>query len=197
MKHLRRFLLLSAIVLPQSAIAQSLGASPQQPQWWQVVAGVLAIPAAILGIAYSYILIRKTKLDARKTELEILEKERALNALGKTHIETAKEIVRPIIENKKAQVLVLRFALLYVMLSLWGLVESGFGFLMSLAAYGLQQAGESNLDNPWVVVPAYLLAAVPRAVNWIIVIGIGWPLFRDLNAFMNLDLKKTLMPWRK
>jgi hypothetical protein len=46
--------------------------------WYQIAAGVLAIPATILGIAYSYLLIGKTRLEARKTELEIQEKERQL-----------------------------------------------------------------------------------------------------------------------
>jgi hypothetical protein len=46
--------------------------------WWQVVTGILAIPAALLGLFYSYFLIRKTRLEARKLELDIREKERDL-----------------------------------------------------------------------------------------------------------------------
>jgi hypothetical protein len=196
MKQLGKAMLLAAMLVPQAAMAQDTGTA-QQPQWWQVVAGVLAIPAAILGIAYSYILIRKTRLEARKTELEIVEKERALNALGPTHGEAAREIVRPIIEGRQAQLLVLRFALLYVVLRLWGLVESALGFVVGGAFLGLHKVVGFNFENPWIIYPAVLLTKLPEAVTWIIVIGIGWPLFRDLNAFMNLDLKRMLMPWRK
>src|SRR5262249_15393352 len=161
MKQLGKAVLLAAILVPQAAMAQDTGTAAQQPRWWQVVAGVLAIPAAILGIAYSYILIRKTRLEARKTELEIVEKERALNALGPSQGEAAREIVRPIIEGRQAQLLVLRFALLYVVLRLRELVESVLGFVVGGAFLGLQKVVGFDLENSWIIYPAYLLTKLP------------------------------------
>jgi hypothetical protein len=56
-------------------------AAPIQPAtlpWYQVAAGILAVPAAIIALPYAWVLVKKTRLEARKTELEILEKMRAL-----------------------------------------------------------------------------------------------------------------------
>jgi len=44
-------------------------------QWWEIIVGILSIPAAIIGLFYTFVLIKKTLLEARKTKLEILEKE--------------------------------------------------------------------------------------------------------------------------
>lgn len=197
MRHLTKWLVVAGVLVPSSALAQAAGAVVKQPQWWEVVAGILAVPAAFLGLAYSYLLIRKTRLEARKTELEIVEKEQALKVLEESQSATAKDIVRPLIEGRQAQLLVLRFVLLYVVLRLWGLVESAYGFLFGGAVLGAQKIVGFNLDNPWIIIPAYALTKLPEVVTWIIVIGIGWPLFRDLNAFLKVDLKSILMPWKK
>ncbi len=70
---------------------------PKSPEWYEVIGGILAIPAAVLGLAYSYILIRKTRLESRKTELEIREKELALEALPDVERSRAKDIIAPIV----------------------------------------------------------------------------------------------------
>lgn len=171
--------------------------SADTPPWWEMVGGILAIPAAALGLAYSYILIRKTRLEARKTELEIVEKETALQKLATAQPEAAREIVRPIVEGRQSQYFVLRFVLLYVVLQLWSLAQSAFRFIIGGFLLGAQQALGFDLDNAWVLIPFYVLQNLPQVVSWIIVIGIGWPLFQDLNAFLNLDLKAILTPWRK
>jgi hypothetical protein len=46
--------------------------------WWQLITGILAIPAALLGLVYTYRLYQKTHLEMRRLELEIIEKERQL-----------------------------------------------------------------------------------------------------------------------
>jgi hypothetical protein len=46
--------------------------------WWQVISGILAIPAALLGLMYTYRLYQKTNIEIRERYLSILEKERAL-----------------------------------------------------------------------------------------------------------------------
>ena len=197
MGHLRKWLVLAVLLVPRSALAQAADAAAKPPQWWEQVPGILAIPAALLGLAYSYILIRKTRLEAHKTELEIIEKQKALGLLAQSQSEAAKQIVRPIIEGRQGQLLVLRCVLLYAVLTLWGAVESAFGFLLGLAFMGVQTAIKLDFNNPWIMFPSYFLKSLPKAVSWIIAIGIGWPLFRDLNAFLHIDLKSILMPWRK
>lgn len=53
---------------------------PVPPQWWEVIVGILAIPATAIGLIYSWILIQKTTLEAQKIKLEILEIENKLRA---------------------------------------------------------------------------------------------------------------------
>jgi len=55
-----------------------LQASGASMPWWQVISGVLAIPATMLGLVYTYRLYQKTHLEMRRLELEITEKEREL-----------------------------------------------------------------------------------------------------------------------
>jgi len=189
--------LLILISTPESLLAAV--ETPKQPQWWEVVGGILAIPAALVGIAYSYILIRKTRLEARKTELEILEKEKQLQLVA-AQPGAVREIIAPIAETRYAQSMLLRFALLYVTLRLWDLVTSVFPFVMGGALLGLQQVKAISFDdnsfyNKLIIIFYYVLSNVPKIVDWVIVLGIGWPLFRDLNALLGIDIKSILLPW--
>jgi hypothetical protein len=190
-------LIVAAVVLPGATLAESAEGTATQPHWWEVIAGILAIPAAFFGLGYSYLLIRKTQLEARKTELEIVEKEQALKSLTRAHTEAAKELVRPLIEGRQAQLLILRAALLYVLLQFWGLIDSALVFIFGGVFIGAQKVLEFDLDNPWILFPAYVLSKLPQAVSWIIVIGIGWPLLRDLNMYLKINLKSILLPWTK
>src|ERR1700726_4554496 len=62
------------LVLPSIAMAGD-GASPPAA-WWQIATGILAIPAAILGLVYSYFQIQKTRLETRKIALEVRQTEK-------------------------------------------------------------------------------------------------------------------------
>jgi hypothetical protein len=57
--------------LQYSALLGAFADASQPPHWYEQVTGVIAIPAAIVALAYSYLLIRKTQLESRKLELEI------------------------------------------------------------------------------------------------------------------------------
>ena len=46
---------------------------PAPPQWWEIIVGIISVPASIVGLVYSIILIQKTRLETQKTRLEILE----------------------------------------------------------------------------------------------------------------------------
>ena len=188
--------LLIVIIVPGIAVAVT--DTPKEYRWWEVVGGILAIPVGVVSLAYSYVLIRKTRLEARKTELEIHEKERALGELAGVRPEAAREIMAPIIAGRQGQYLVLRFVLLYVVLQLWGLVKSAFGLAIGGAFFGAQQFAKLDVsDNKWLLVPLFLISSIPQVVDWLIVLGLGLPLFRDLNRFLGVDLKAILLPWRR
>lgn len=63
-------------------------------QWWKVVLGIISIPAGLIGIYYSFVLIKKTRLEAEKTKLEILEKQDILR----------RKKIRPTVPSKKPNV---------------------------------------------------------------------------------------------
>lgn len=95
-------------------------APADQPAWWESVVGILGIPAAMLAIPAAWILIRKSNLEARKIQLEIAEKEAALNAATAQMPEYQassgglKELVTPLIESRLVQTIILRFIVLYL-----------------------------------------------------------------------------------
>jgi len=187
-------LLLSALFVASAAAAEE---APKAKQWWEIVGGILAIPAGVVSLAYSYVLIRKTRLEARKTELEIIEKESQLQELTAGRSEAAREIVAPLVQGRQAQYLMLRFVLLYVVLRLWNAITSAFNVLITGAALGAQQFAKINLDNNWLLVPFFVISKLPEVVDWLIILGLGLPLFRDLNKFLNIDLKAILVPWQR
>lgn len=51
----------------------------KEPSWWEEVTGIIAIPAAIIGLIYGVILIKKESLEIRKNQREIQEKEATTN----------------------------------------------------------------------------------------------------------------------
>jgi hypothetical protein len=117
---------------------------------------------------------RKTRLEERKIELEIAETERLLDTLSPSQVEGAKDLVRPRAEDRQGQLLVLRFALLYVVLKLWGPARSALGLLVGGAFLGAQKAIGFSLDDSWILYPAVAMSQLPEVVTWILVIGIGW-----------------------
>jgi hypothetical protein len=71
------------LILPSVALAADEAIKPL-PSWWQVATGILAIPAAVLGLVYSFFQIQKTRLETHKIALELrrAEKEIGLERLG-------------------------------------------------------------------------------------------------------------------
>ena len=52
----------------------------QDLKWWEVAAGALSVPVALLGFIYTIFLIRKTDFETKKLKLEVAEKEATLSA---------------------------------------------------------------------------------------------------------------------
>lgn len=189
-----------ALLLLAALFASGAGAEEEAAkakQWWEVVGGILAIPAGVVSLAYSYVLIRKTRLEARKTELEIIEKESQLQKLTAETSEAAREIVAPLVQGRQAQYLILRFVLLYVVLKLWDVITSAFSVLVTGAALGAYQFAKIDIEDNSLLIPFFFVSKLPQVVDWLIVLGLGLPLFRDLNRFLNIDLKTILLPWRR
>ena len=53
----------------QGVLLQSVSTIP----WWQVVTGIIAIPAGLIGLYYLFLQIKKIRLEAIKLEAEVKE----------------------------------------------------------------------------------------------------------------------------
>jgi hypothetical protein len=167
--------------------------------WWEVTTGIIAIPAAVIGLIYSVVLIKKTRVEVKKTELEIREKETALAKIAPAEPSLAHALITPLFEAKHVQLLLLRFVLLYVTLRLWGLAEDAFGLLLGGAYLGAQKLAASHLesDNLWLMIPLLLISKLPKLGELAILLGIGLPLFRDVSTALGVDVRSLIFFWRK
>jgi hypothetical protein len=140
------------------------------PQWYDKVVGIIGIPAAAIGCAYAYLLIKKTRLESQKLELELEEKRQQLsqgkpadaivgNATSVAHA-TAEEALK----NQIYLLLLIRYVL-------WELVAACYSWLITpiqwiastaftvLAFIASQRFDTMNLNNyldqhKWVAFPA-------------------------------------------
>ena len=194
---IQRLLFFIVLWLPSLALAAAEEA--KQPKWWEVATGIIAIPAAIIGLVYSVVLIKKTRVEVRKTELEIQEKEAALGRIPPAEKTLAQVLISPLFEAKHIQLLLLRFVLLYVTLQLWRLAEDAFSLLVGGAFLGAQKLTSLSFasDNLWVMIPLLLVSKLPKLGELVIILGIGVPLFRDVSTALGVDLRSIIFFWRK
>jgi hypothetical protein len=174
------------------------------PHWWEIGAGILAIPTAILGLVYSYALIRKTNLEVRKTELENRKLEREVIGREKDYgIQQDAEfgdqilaILRPSIESRTGTLLMVRFIVFVMITSMIGMLDSVFEFAAT-AAIALVATIVPHAEENWgLLVPLALIRNFPRIASAIIIIFFGLPLFRDANRFLGIEFGLKLPPRR-
>lgn len=156
------------------------------PEWYETWAGILAIPTAILTLVGAPILIRKANLEARKTKLEIQEKELALStAASQAEADRAANpqqqqlvdlVATPLFESRRVQEIILRFIILFLALQAWNFAEGLLDVLSSGFALIAGGAGES--------LALYLvfiaLQQLPSVGYYLIVLGLGGPLLMDI-----------------
>lgn len=61
---MHRFILTTFLFIPSILFAGE--EVVKEPHWWEVIGGILAIPVALLSLAYSYVLIKKLGLKRGK-----------------------------------------------------------------------------------------------------------------------------------
>jgi hypothetical protein len=156
--------------------------------WWQVVTGILAIPAALIGLVYTYRLSQKTRLEARKLQLEILEKE------GKTRkadqkIPEYKEIIKsPQAVAASVQDFVIRFIILYLANLGWGLIASFITPLVgALSAYWIMQQNIDLSESLTTLLGVNFVTQITSIGNWIIFFVLGLPLLSDITRSVGFD----------
>jgi hypothetical protein len=179
----------TAVVLTNLAQA---AADENAQDWKQVISWVLGVPVALAAAAGTVYAVPKARRELRLAELEIIEKERALGLarVQEDPAEVAKVVAEPIFETRRAQNLILRFVLLYLLLQAWSIVSGLLGSALAGAQIGLNSAVQGNRSV--LVVAGYLLAAavasLPAIVRSLLFVVVGWPLLLDVAKLLRFDL---------
>jgi hypothetical protein len=183
-----------------SAIAQEVAAHGSDP-WYKIAAGVIAVPGAAIGLLVSWNMMRKTRLETKKLEIEIAEKQHAMSQPSSPS-EKLELLASPLSDNRRALLIVIRYVLLDITLRLWDFVPTVVSFVGSavvdsliliVGPQGLNQATSSyQAYVPLMAVGPSAIRAALGIVYWLIVFGFGWPLFKDTCAFLNIPVKSLL-----
>lgn len=140
-------------------------------------------------------MIKKTNLESRKIELEISEKEDLITEKGITRSEELKEIVAPFARTQIIHQIILRFIILELISRLFGVFAGGYNFFIN----GIAVITFNNLPlNPSLLnILIMVLQFLPQVGFALISIFIGYPLFKDVNKILGLDIKAMLFPFFK
>jgi len=168
--------------------------------WYKLITGIIGIPAAILGLIVALNVIRKTTLESRKLELEIRQKQSEFSETGDV-LPSVEQLVRPVGESQRALLLVLRFVILQLAITLWKVVPTAIGYLTKPIPYALYFVFGADFVEKFDPMSPTTLAilAVPTLmgvmldlVYWVIVFGFGWPLLKDTCRFLGIPMSGLL-----
>ena len=166
------------------------------PPWWSVTAGIIAVPAGIIGLILTVLLIKKTRLESQKFGLEIRQKQIEL-AAAQTEGDTTKltELVaEPILENRRIQQILLRAIVLFFALQGWSLVRELYRAIARWAGIGLQSllpGSNGSITEP-LGLAFYVLLQLPTVGYWLVFIAIGGPLLADVLAQLAIESPRLL-----
>jgi hypothetical protein len=175
------------------AIARIVFDQGQQPEaWYKVVAGIIAIPAGVLGLLVTYNILRKTTLESRKLELEL---QASISGSAATVERPSSDLLGlPIVQVQRALLLVVRFVVLELTLRLWNIIPSTVGYLTAGVSYGFLFANPERIAGSQRF--AVVLTAIPAAIRfgfdivyWLMVFGFGWPLLKDTCGLLGIEVR--------
>jgi hypothetical protein len=187
---MRIFLCVIIIMLSTAAFAAD---EPNPTPWWQIVSGILAIPTAIGTLIFGLATLRKTRLESRKIELELLEKEAAIAnmpGVGSSGAhEIAQSLVNPLIDNNRVNYLILRFVVIFLLLQFWEVFEKIFNLVGGGTFLTLQEVFQFRTQG----IPMMIFFGLSQVVqfSWIVlVLLMGIPLYRDISTHIGFRILK-------
>lgn len=173
------FLLITFFSAAVFAGPESVDAVPKPVFWWEIAAGIIAIPAGILGLYYTFHLAQKVRLETRKLERELAEKE-------PTQLSTT-NLAPPI--TPKTQDYVIRFIILEVAVRGWSLIVGIFSPFIVVASQALRDLDiykDSHLLGKLAQTTAVTYAT--GAGYWVLFLLIGVPLLKDISKDLGMSL---------
>lgn len=167
--------------------------------WPTVLTAILSVPVTVLGVIGSVWLAKKTRLESRKLELEIREKEIALGDIPNTSSEKrfARLVAEPLFEGRRVQEIILRSILLLLILQAW---QIGTLVLTNLVPRGVYYTFTPQ-PSEWLLIPLYLLVLAvklaPTVGYYVVLIGMGFSIVLDILAHLNIRVPDVIDKFRR
>ncbi len=163
----------------------------QSPEWYEIVVGIISIPAGIFGLVYSFFIIKKVNLESKKIELEILEKNKIISD-EKEQISIDKKTTS-VLKTNQLNSIILKFILLCLILLSWGVFTQIFTFITGgMYIFSDKIFGIEDKNEWYYLLPFYIIQQMPKIINYLIIIIVGVPLIKEINNYLNITLKDLL-----
>ena len=156
--------------------------------WYEIATGVIAIPAALLGLLYTFLLSQKARLEAEK-----LRRELEPTQIAEGESPSDQSLRRQIGSNPIVEGYIIRFILLEVGLQGWSFLVSLASPFLSLMQFYLRDwlsfDGNYGLES---FTQAVLFTYLTGFGRWVLFLAIGLPLFIDITRELGLSPVKVL-----
>jgi hypothetical protein len=129
-------------------------------------------------------------LEATKTKLEIIEKERQLEGLEPSALQG---LLAPLAGTRLIQLILLRFVILELFLRFYGAITGFLTFSINGAIYSMQQlemVPPRILGFDAMFLLTYPVSFLQEIGTWLITFAVGWPLFRDASKTAGIDVRQ-------
>jgi len=182
-----------AVILCSTAAFAADESNP--PHWWEITTGILAIPTAIGGLIVGYATLKRTRLEAKKIELELREKEANIAKMPgianpEAH-ELAQTLINPLIDNNRVNYLIMRFVIIFLLLQFWEVFQKVFNFVAGGTFLTIQNVFHLPTGGP----PTMIFFGLTEVVqfSWIaLVLMLDVPLYRDISTHIGFRIFNEL-----
>lgn len=180
-------------------LAEAADTAKEGIPWTTVLTAIVSIPATIFTLIGSSWLIKKTRLENRKLELEIEEKEIALGKVATTGSDKAfaELVAQPLFEGRRVQEIILRSILLILMLQAWRI---GGLLLTYLTPSGVFYTFDPR-PSQWVLIPLYLIVLLikvaPIVGYYVVLLGMGTSIVLDILRHLNIRVPNSVEKLRR
>lgn len=171
-------------------LAEAADTAKEGIPWTTVLTAIVSVPATIFTLIGSAWLIKKTRLENRKLELEIEEKEIALGKVAATSSDKAfaELVAQPLFEGRRVQEIILRSILLILMLQAW---KIGGLLLTYLTPSGVFYTFYPR-PSQWILTLLYLIILLikvaPIVGYYVVLLGMGTSIVLDILRHLNIRI---------
>jgi len=193
------------MAIPVLAQVEVSGGSNAAQPWWKIATGIIAVPAALLGLYYTYRLSEKTRLESKKLQRE-LERQATQISEDETASEAPPQNLAAPLRNRiivtRTQDFIVRYIILEVAARAWGAVTALVGPLISLGTNiyfnsSYYRAGMGGSRTEWLRYVIYTGESYFVSFGYVMLfLLIGWPLLKDISTSLGIT-PKDIFSFRK